>query len=145
VSRIPVISDAQPSADEQLRHRRRAYTVIMAIHIVGFAVGASLYELAWWAGLVILIVTGPLQWIAVVIANAAPRSCSRDRRHHRRDARRARARLAGRRGGRKHVPPARAPSAHAGHASYPVISTRADAVLPNPIALAGRHGRRIGA
>jgi hypothetical protein len=79
VSRIPVISDAQPSADEQLRHRRRAYTVIMTIHVVGFAVGASLYELAWWAGLVILIVTGPLQWIAVVIANAAPRSRFRDR------------------------------------------------------------------
>jgi hypothetical protein len=94
VSRIPVISDAQPSADEQLRHRRRTYTVIMTIHLVGFAVGASLYEVAWWAGLVILIVTGPLQWIAVVIANAAPRSRCPDRRLLGRGAPPARARLA---------------------------------------------------
>jgi hypothetical protein len=72
----PSITDAQPSADEQLRHRRRVYTVIMTIHLVGFAVGASLYETAWLAGLIIIIVTGPLQWVAVLIANAAPR-------HHR--------------------------------------------------------------
>ena len=67
------ITDAQPSADDQLRHRRRVYTVIMAIHIIGFAVGGALYARAWWTGLVIIIVTGPLQWIAVLLANAAPR------------------------------------------------------------------------
>jgi hypothetical protein len=69
----PTITDAQPSADDQLRHRRRVYTVIMAIHIIGFAVGGSLYARAWWTGLIIIIVTGPLQWIAVLLANAAPR------------------------------------------------------------------------
>jgi Protein of unknown function (DUF3099) len=69
----PRITDAQPPADEQLRHRRRVYTVIMAVHIVGFAVGGALYSRAWTAGLVIIIVTGPLQWIAVLLANAAPR------------------------------------------------------------------------
>jgi len=74
----PTITDAQPSADDQLRHRRRVYTVIMAIHIIGFAVGGALYARAWWTGLIIIIVTGPLQWVAVLLANAAP---SRPRTH----------------------------------------------------------------
>lgn len=69
----PSITDAEPSADDQLRHRRRVYSVIMVIHIVGFAVGGALYARAWWVGLIIIIVTGPLQWIAVLLANAAPR------------------------------------------------------------------------
>lgn len=69
----PLVTDVPPSADEQLRHRKRVYSVIMAIHIVGFAVGGALYERAWLTGLIIIIVTGPLQWVAVLIANAAPR------------------------------------------------------------------------
>jgi DUF3099 family protein len=76
----PLVTDARPSADDELRRRRRVYTVIMTIHLVGFAVGGALYFTAWWAGLVIIIVTGPLQWIAVIVANAAPR-------HRRRQAR----------------------------------------------------------
>jgi hypothetical protein len=75
----PSITDAQPPAEEQLRRRRRVYTVIMAIHIIGFAVGGSLYSRAWLAGLIIIIVTGPLQWIAVLLANAAPKISRRDR------------------------------------------------------------------
>ncbi|HZZ46181.1 MAG TPA: DUF3099 domain-containing protein [Pseudonocardia sp.] len=73
----PVITDAQPSVDDELRHRRRVYTVVMAIHLVGFAVGGALYEKAWLTGLIIIIVTGPLQWVAVILANAAPRRRSR--------------------------------------------------------------------
>lgn len=69
----PSVTDARPSADDELRHRRRVYSVIMGIHLVGFAVGGALYFTAWWAGLIIIIVTGPLQWIAVILANAAPR------------------------------------------------------------------------
>ncbi|WP_051580970.1 DUF3099 domain-containing protein [Pseudonocardia acaciae] len=69
----PSITDARPSADAELRRRRRIYSVIMGIHLVGFAVGGALYYTAWWAGLIIIIVTGPLQWIAVILANAAPR------------------------------------------------------------------------
>jgi len=41
----------------------------MVVHIVGFALSGVLYYTAWWAGLVVLIVTTPLPWIAVVIAN----------------------------------------------------------------------------
>jgi hypothetical protein len=76
----PVITDAQPSADDQLRRRKRVYTVVMAIHLVGFAVGGALYEKAWLTGLIIIIVTGPLQWVAVLLANAAPRRFGARRR-----------------------------------------------------------------
>jgi hypothetical protein len=69
----PSVTDVQPSVDDQLRRRKRIYSIIMIIHIVGFGVGGALYEKAWLAGLIIIIVTGPLQWIAVIIANAAPR------------------------------------------------------------------------
>jgi hypothetical protein len=41
----------------------------MVVHIVGFALSGVLYYTAWWLGLVVLIVTTPLPWIAVVIAN----------------------------------------------------------------------------
>ncbi|HEY1967181.1 MAG TPA: DUF3099 domain-containing protein [Pseudonocardia sp.] len=65
----PLITDARPSADDDLRHRRRVYTTIMTVHLVGLAVGGSLYHTAWLLGLIIIIVTGPLQWIAVLLAN----------------------------------------------------------------------------
>jgi hypothetical protein len=68
-----VITDAAWSADEQLRSRRRRYTILMVVHIVGLAVGGSLYERAWGLGLAIIVITGPLQWVAVIIANGAPR------------------------------------------------------------------------
>ena len=68
-----MITDAAPSADDHLRSRRRRYTVLMVIHLVGLAVGGSLYNSAWDLGLAILIVTGPLQWVAVILANGAPR------------------------------------------------------------------------
>jgi nucleotide-binding universal stress UspA family protein len=45
----------------------------MVIHLVGLAVGGALYESAWELGLAILIIIGPLQWVAVIIANDAPR------------------------------------------------------------------------
>ena len=75
-----MITDAAPSADEQLRSRRRNYTLLMAIHLVGLAVGGALYEQAWGLGLAILIITGPLPWVAVILANAAPRRRLRSNR-----------------------------------------------------------------
>ncbi|GAA5167452.1 hypothetical protein GCM10023321_60200 [Pseudonocardia eucalypti] len=74
----PLITDAAPPADDELRHRRRVYTVIMTIHLLGLAVGGSLYHRAWLLGLIILIITGPLQWVAVVLANGRRRVRRRD-------------------------------------------------------------------
>lgn len=47
----------------------------MAVHIVGFALSGVLYYVAWWLGLVVMIATGALPWIAVVAANdSTPRA-----------------------------------------------------------------------
>ncbi|WP_297496707.1 DUF3099 domain-containing protein [Pseudonocardia sp.] len=79
----PLITDAEPSPEERLRRRKRTYVVIMIIHIVGFGVGGALYEVAWEIGLVLLLVTIPLPWIAVVLANddgpLSPRTLRRRR------------------------------------------------------------------
>lgn len=63
------ITDAAPSLDDEQRVRRRHYSILMVVHIVGFAVAGLLYERAWWVGLVLIIATGALPWIAVVLAN----------------------------------------------------------------------------
>lgn len=81
---VAVITDVAPSGDDQLRSRRRRYTALMGVHIVGLAGGGALYERAWGLGLAILIITGPLQWIAVIIANDAPRRSRRPGRNRRR-------------------------------------------------------------
>lgn len=68
-----VITDAPLSPAEEQHRRQRTYTIIMAIHIVGFALSGVLYYVAWWLGLVVLLVTTPLPWIAVVLANSPSR------------------------------------------------------------------------
>ncbi|MBB5153911.1 DUF3099 domain-containing protein [Saccharopolyspora phatthalungensis] len=63
-----LITDAAPSFDEEQRHRKRVYAVLMAVHLVGFT-AAGLLAHIWWLALGIVIVTGALPWVAVVIAN----------------------------------------------------------------------------
>lgn len=72
-----VITDAAPSFAEEQRGRRHRYALLMSVHIAGFALAGALYYVAWWLGLVIMLVTGVLPWIAVVAANDTSR---RDRR-----------------------------------------------------------------
>ncbi|MFN2494613.1 MAG: DUF3099 domain-containing protein [Pseudonocardiaceae bacterium] len=67
-----MITDAAPSFDDQLRSRRHRYALLMAVHLVGFALAGVLYYLAWWLGLALMIATGALPWIAVVAANDGP-------------------------------------------------------------------------
>lgn len=76
--RPAVITDAAPSLADEQRSRRRRYTMLMAIHLVGFALAGVLYYQAWWLGLVLIILTTPLPWVAVVLANSPSR-----RRAHR--------------------------------------------------------------
>lgn len=68
-NRAVSITDAEPSFEDEQRIRRRHYSILMVVHIVGFALGGLLYYQAWWLGLLLIIATTPLPWIAVVIAN----------------------------------------------------------------------------
>lgn len=72
-----VITDAAPSFADEQRARKRRYALLMSVHIVGFALAGALYYVAWWLGLVVMLATGALPWIAVVAANDAR---PRDRR-----------------------------------------------------------------
>ena len=81
-----LITDAEPSFDEEQRHRKRVYAVLMVVHLVGFT-AAGLLAHIWWLALGIVIVTGALPWVAVVLAN--DRTAQPGRRRMRRHERRA--------------------------------------------------------
>jgi hypothetical protein len=68
-----VITDAAPSFSAEQHRRTRRYTILMAVHLITFALAGVLYYYAWWLGLVLLVVTIPLPWIAVVLANSPSR------------------------------------------------------------------------
>jgi hypothetical protein len=72
-TRPPVITDAAPSLDEEQGHRRRTYVILMVVHLVGFAASYPLYLWTPVAGVVAVVLTGMLPWIAVLLANAATR------------------------------------------------------------------------
>jgi hypothetical protein len=72
-TRPPVITDAAPSLDEEQAHRRRTYVILMVVHLVGFAASYPLYLWTPVAGVVAVVLTGVLPWIAVLLANAASR------------------------------------------------------------------------
>ena len=66
-----VITEAEPSYDEQLRARRKRYVIMMSMRVPCLIVATLLYKTPWLAILVILI-TIPLPWMAVLIANDRP-------------------------------------------------------------------------
>lgn len=70
----PVITEAQESFEAQQRVRIRKYTMLMAFRIPALVLAVIIYS-EWdnvWAALVIVAVSIPLPWIAVLIANDAP-------------------------------------------------------------------------
>jgi fatty acid desaturase len=69
-----LITDAEPSLDDELARRRRTYVRIMVVHLVGFALSYPLYLWQWWAGVLAVVLTGALPWVAVLLANDKPRA-----------------------------------------------------------------------
>lgn len=63
-----LITDAQPSLEEQLEYRRRRYAITMGIRVVCLVLAAAFYHVVW---LVIAAMIGAavLPWAAVVMAN----------------------------------------------------------------------------
>jgi hypothetical protein len=66
-----LITEAQPSLDEQLSARRTKYLVMMSIRVVCLVLAASFYHTPW---LLAIFVAGAvtLPWMAVLIANDRP-------------------------------------------------------------------------
>lgn len=68
-----LITDAQPSLEQEQRARKRVYSVLMVVHLLGlFGAGMLVWLVAdyWVLALVIVAVTGPVPWLAVVLANS---------------------------------------------------------------------------
>ena len=66
-----VITAAEPSYDEQLRSRRKRYMIMMSLRVPFLILATALYQTPWLAMLVIAI-SIPLPWAAVLIANDRP-------------------------------------------------------------------------
>ena len=66
-----VITDAEPSYDEQLRSRKKRYMIMMSLRVPCLIIATLLYHTPWLAILVIAI-SIPLPWMAVLIANDRP-------------------------------------------------------------------------
>ena len=66
-----VITQAEPSYDEQLRSRRKRYMIMMGLRVPFLIAATALYQTPWLAILVIAI-SIPLPWAAVLIANDRP-------------------------------------------------------------------------
>lgn len=64
-----LITDAQPSLEQEQRARKRVYLVLMVVHLSGLIL-AGLLAHYWLLALAIVALTGPLPWVAVVLANS---------------------------------------------------------------------------
>lgn len=76
--RAPVlITAAEPSYAEQYAARRRKYAILMSARIPCLVLAGLFYH-TWWLALTFLVLSVPLPWMAVLIANdRAPRKAER--------------------------------------------------------------------
>jgi hypothetical protein len=70
-SRPSVITAAEPPYDEQLRSRRRRYVIMMGLRVPFLIAAAALYHIPWLA-LSLILISVPLPWCAVLVANDRP-------------------------------------------------------------------------
>lgn len=66
-----LITEAEPSLDDQLAVRRRKYATMMAIRAVCLVLAAVCYRTLWLAA-VFIVAAIVLPWMAVLIANDRP-------------------------------------------------------------------------
>jgi hypothetical protein len=67
-----LITEAEPSLDEQHSARKKRYAITMGIRAVAITLAAVVYQYALWLAIVFGILGTVLPWIAVVMANDRP-------------------------------------------------------------------------
>ena len=67
--RAILITDAPRSYQAEFNERRRRYSLIMSMRIPCLILAALLYQLSPWLAGAIIMLSVPLPWIAVLIAN----------------------------------------------------------------------------
>ncbi len=79
-----LITQAAPSYADQFAQRRRKYAIIMLARLPCLALAGVFYQ-TWWLALAFVVLSVPLPWIAVLIANdRPPRKVEHVNRFHRR-------------------------------------------------------------
>jgi hypothetical protein len=63
-----LITAAEPSYAEQYAQRRRKYTILMSARIPCLLLAGVFYQ-TWWLALGFVLLSVPLPWMAVLIAN----------------------------------------------------------------------------
>jgi hypothetical protein len=66
-----LITHAAPSYVDQFARRRRKYAIIMLARIPCLALAGVFYQ-TWWLALTFVLLSVPLPWVAVLIANDRP-------------------------------------------------------------------------
>ncbi|MFD2490905.1 DUF3099 domain-containing protein [Amycolatopsis jiangsuensis] len=66
-----LITEAEPSYEEQLATRKRKYVTMMVCRIPCLILAGLTYH-TWWLALTFLVISIPLPWVAVLVANDRP-------------------------------------------------------------------------
>ena len=66
-----LITEAAPSYDDQQAARKRKYALMMGMRFP-FLILAGVFYQTWWLALAFIVISVPLPWIAVLIANDRP-------------------------------------------------------------------------
>ncbi|AHI00218.1 DUF3099 domain-containing protein [Kutzneria viridogrisea] len=66
-----LITEAAPSYEEQHQARKRKYAIIMGARIPCLVL-AGIFINTWWLALFFVVLSVPLPWVAVLIANDRP-------------------------------------------------------------------------
>ncbi|WP_328607957.1 DUF3099 domain-containing protein [Amycolatopsis sp. NBC_00345] len=80
-----LITEAAPSYDDQLASRKRKYIIMMLCRIPCLVLAGLTYH-TWWLAITFLVISVPLPWIAVLIANDRPARKSEDANRYQREA-----------------------------------------------------------
>ena len=74
-----VITSAEESYEDQLRARKRRYMIMMGMRFPMILGGLAAYSIPWLA-ITLIILSIPLPWMAVLIANDRPAKKTRAKR-----------------------------------------------------------------
>jgi hypothetical protein len=66
-----LITEAEPSYEDQHAARKRKYMVMMGLRFPCLILAGVFYE-TWWLAMGFIVLSIPLPWIAVLIANDRP-------------------------------------------------------------------------
>lgn len=66
-----LITAAAPSHDDQHAARKRKYMIMMALRLPCLILALAFYQV-WWLALGFVLLSVPLPWVAVLVANDRP-------------------------------------------------------------------------